>query len=130
MEGRTYRALDKLCSFVAAFIGQTTGHKKTVHMTAMDTLYSETVVDMIQSMKQQTRSERKFHRIEIRVQKRKRLSSETFDKHHGTCLYILKYHILRYIVNDIQYFGMLDRLDSISAEDINTHVNRAYRRTS
>lgn len=100
LEGKDYRALNRVFPLVAAFIDRITKHEKALE-----------ILDKI-------------------VKAFKRILADTFDEHSSLGMYIVKVHLLDHMAEDLRNFGTLSVLNSNQYDDYNVHIKHSYKRTA
>lgn len=91
----------------------------------MHARYNGIVAVGTRDMGQWATSEDGLSSLQSRVKKFEKMLLEAFDEHCDLGLYTLMYHLLNYVVDNIQIVGTLSVLESCSHEHSNVLIMRA-----
>lgn len=100
LKGKDYCALDRVFTFVAIFIYQSTRHERTAPLTKCDTRYSDIVCDITGGEEQRMWTEETLEMVDGVVKAFMQMLMDSSDEYCSSGLYRLRYHSLAHIVQD------------------------------
>lgn len=120
-----YRSLDRVFSFVAAFIDRGARHERTASVTKIHAIYIVILCDVTGGKRQRASTEEVMEMLYERVKTFKRMLVVTFHELGDSGFYTFKYRLLDHMMNDLLKFGTLSVLDRNLYEHFNVH-NKAF----
>lgn len=125
LKGKEFDQLDSVFTFVAAFVNGSMGEEHRYQMTHIRTKFSKLLHLLHHKKMHHVLALQYLNTILQCAQNIKELLKDTFNTDGETSLYLLKFHLLDHVVEDLDHFRCLGLVSSVAYKQFNFHIKRA-----
>lgn len=111
--------------FLVGFTNICTGWVEKTPLTKVHVLYPDLMLTMTKDDVSEGWNENKLIELQYKIEEFQSLLVRTFGEHCNSGLYILKFHLLDHVVEDLRLFGTLSVLDASRFEQYSVSIKQA-----